>query len=272
MLKIKNTYFNSYPIIFHHHGYAPNDFLFLLGIDIKKQVFNYFSDGSNKTFRGRKEKVDYPIPRLSNLSSQFSNELTIFMINNLKEKGSAARSLDYFNFPYTVVGKDIVKFTFYKKYQEITNFIPSVKTKYLMLLDSDDVFITGQLDNLIETFEKDLNCKMLFNAGATDYPIEENIICKKQTEFENSLAPKNTLFKYLNSGVWIANVDFLKETYKTLVKLGSDCFDDQAIFKKFYNIFYPEVKIDYCCKYFQTLRFPNKFDEKYKMQLELEIL
>jgi len=267
MLKIKNTYFNSYPIIFHHPG---NTLMCLDGIGIKKQVFNYFSDGSNKTFRGRKEKVDYPIPKLSNLSSEFSNKLTILMINNLKEKGSAARSLDYFNFPYTIIGKNLKRYSSYYKYKEIINFIPSVKTNYLMLLDSDDTFITGQLDNLIETFEKDLNCKMLFNAEAWDGPVENNLICQKQTEFEEKIAPENTPFKYLNSGAWIANVNFLKETYKALVKLGSDCFDDQAIFKKFYRIFYPQVKIDHSCKYFQTLKLSKEFEEKYNIKLEIK--
>jgi len=269
MLKIKNTYFNSYPIIFHYNG---NSHVFLDKMFLKKQVFNYFSGGSNKTFRDRKENINYPIPTLSNLSSKLSNELTILIITNLKEKGSAARSLDYFNFPYTVVGQDIVQYTPYEKYKKIINFIDSVKTKYLMLLDSDDIFIIDGLNNLVENFEKDLNCKMLFNAEPWDWPIDNNLICQKQTEFENSVSPKNTPFKYLNSGVWIANVDFLKETYKTLVKLGSDCFDDQAIFKKFYKIFFPQVKIDHCCKYFQSLQWSKKFDEKYKIKFELEII
>ena len=269
MLKIKNTYFNSYPIIFHHGGYPP---MFLSWTDIKKQVFNYFSDGSNETFRGRKEKTDYPIPTLSNLSSELSNKLTVLIVTNFKEKGSAARSLDYFNYSYSLIGKDIIKFTFYEKYKEIINFISSVETKYLMLLDSDDVFIIDQLDNLVETFEKEMNCQMLFNASISNCPIEKNnIVCKKQTEFEKSVVPEITPYKYLNAGIWIANVDFLKKTYKTLLKLGTDCFDDQAIFKKFYKIFYPEVKIDYSCKYFQSLRWSKELEEKYKMQLELEI-
>jgi len=265
MIKIKNKYFNSYPVVFHHNG-RPSRFNHPSGKLIKKKVFDYFSDGSGDTFRGRKERVDYPIPKKSSEFNKISDKLTIFMVTNLVEKGSAARSLDYFNLKYKIEGKNIVKYTPFEKYKKLIDFIPTVKTKYMMLFDTDDVFIVDGLGSLVNNFEKEMDCKMLFNAECWNYPKVD----QEQTRFEEEVVLFNTPFKYLNSGVWISNVEFLKDKYEELLSLSS-YNDDQAIFKRFYKMFYPKVKIDYKCKYFQSLTWSKWFEDKCPGRLDLEV-
>jgi hypothetical protein len=266
MIKIKNKYFNTCPVVFHHNG-RPSRFNHPSGVSLKKEVFDYFSNGNRKTFKGRKERVRYPIPKKSDIYNDLSKKLTIFMVTNLKEKGSAARSLDYYNMPYTIEGRDIVKYANFEKFRKLVNFIPSVKTEYLMLFDSDDVFVIDGLEKVVDTFEEEMDCKMLFNAEAWNYPKGD----AEQKEFERLLAPEDSPFKYLNSGVWIANTVFLQKHLDTLIDLARSAPGDQIVFKKFYKILYPDIKIDHRCKYFQSLTWSNWLKDHYPSRMDLEI-
>jgi hypothetical protein len=267
MIKIKNKYFNTYPVVFHHNG-RPSLFQHPSGVALKRKVFNYFSDGTLNTFRCRKSKTNYPIPAISNEFNELSKKITIFMVTNLKEKGSAARSLDYYNIPYTIGGKDIVHYSHLEKFKTLIDFIPSVETEYMILFDSDDVFVIDGLDQVVDTFEEEMDCKMLFNAEGWNYP---KGLDKEQTEFELSVAPEDSPFKFLNSGVWIANTKFLKEHLQELSNLESYSPNDQGIFKRFYKMFYPKIKIDHKCKYFQSLPWTPWFEKHYPSRLDMEV-
>ncbi|KKM05780.1 hypothetical protein LCGC14_1750620 [marine sediment metagenome] len=235
---------------------------------MKKRVFDYFSDNSGNTFYGRKEKMIYPIPKKSKTTNPMANKLTILMVSNLKEYGSAARCLEYYGIPYVVIGKDIPVFQGQEKLKKIIEFIPSVKTEYFMLLDSDDIFIVDGFEEIINTYERRLDCKMLFNAEGWSFPKGENEL----KQFEESVAPKDNPFKYLNSGAWISNTEFLHSIYDTLLEVDSKRAIDQSVFKELYKIFYPQIKIDYGCEYFQSVPWSTWFSKYYpgRMNLELE--
>jgi hypothetical protein len=266
MIKITNTYLNSCPVVFHHNG-RPSRFNHPSGVSLKRKVFEYFSDGTGQTFRGRKEKTNLCLPKKSDTYNELSEKLTIFMVTNLEEKGSAARSLDYFNLPYTIVGSDIVNYTPFDKLNKLVEFIPKVETEYMMLFDTDDVFITDGLDRVVNTFEKEMGCKMLFNAECWNYPKGD----KEQTAFEEDVTSEENPFRYLNSGVWVANTEFLKSKIDVLEELKNYSHDDQAVFKRFYKMFYPDVKVDHNCKYFQSLTWSAWFEEHYPNRMDMEV-
>ncbi len=234
MVKIKNKFMNTYPVIFHHNG-RPSLFRNSSAYTLKGKVFEYFSKGEdNGFFRGRKEKLNYCIPKKKKICDPVFNDLTVAMISNLEEYGSAARSLEYYGIPYTVVGKEISVFDGWKKFKKIIEFIPTVNTKYLMLLDSDDVFIVDGMERVMN-YEKDMDCKMFFNAEGWSFPKGNT----KIDEFEKSIVPEDIPFKHLNSGVWIANMDFLNSVYDVLIKIKPFVKDDGSVFKELYKMFYP---------------------------------
>jgi len=268
MIRVKNNFFNSYPVFFHHHG-RPSRFRNSVGLDIKKKLFEYVSDGTGITFYGRKDGIHHQIPKKANELSLISNKITILMISNLEEYGSAARCLEYYGVPYVVVGEEIQVFGGWEKFKKIIEFIPSVDTEYLMLLDTDDVFIVDGIEHFVNNYEKQLGCKMLFNAEAWFFPQGSEVV----RSFEESKVAKHNPFKYLNSGVWIANTEFLKSIYQDLISIDSYSTIDQAIFKELYMKYYPDIKIDSGCVYFQSVIWSEWFENYYPgaMSLQLEI-
>ena len=269
MIKVKNKFFNSYPIFFHHHG-RPSRFINSVGFDIKKKLFEHISDGTGSTFYGRKEGIYHNIPKKATKINSISNKLTVLMVSNLEEYGSAARCLEYYGIPYVVVGDDITFFEGWVKFNKIIEFIPKVNTEYLLLLDTDDVFIVDGIEEFVNTYEERLDCKMLFNAEAWFFPKGNNSI----REFEESKVLEDNPFKYLNSGVWIANTEFLKSVYSDLINIIPYAKIDQAVFKELYSLYYPKIKIDSQCIYFQSVIWSAWFEQAYPgaMDLELEII
>jgi len=267
VIKIRNKFLDSYPVIFHHNG-RRNLFKNSSAYPLKGKVFEYFSEGEDTGFfMGRKEKLRYNIPKKKESCDPIFDDLTIVMISNLTEYGSAARSLEYYGIPYVVVGEEILKFDGWEKFKKVMEFIPTVKTKYLMLLDSDDVFIVDGMERVMN-YEKDMDCKMLFNAEGWSFPKGNT----KIDEFEKSVIPKDVPFKHLNSGVWIANMEFLNSVYDVLAKIEPFAKDDGCVFKELYKMFYPQIKIDYECKLFQSVPWTPWFEQHYPGRMDMELI
>lgn len=267
MIQIKNKFFNTSPTFFHHNG-RPSLFRYSPAFPLKAGVFKYMSNGTGQTFQGRKEKVDYLIPHKREIINEVSSKVTILMISNLKEYGSAARCLEYYGFLYTVIGKEISKFDGWEKFKKIVEFIPTVETEYLMILDSDDVFIVDGIEDLINNYEEEFHCKMLFNAEAWCFPKGN----QELRAFEEGVSPKDSPNKYLNSGVMIANVEFLKSIYDTMINIEPYSKIDQAVFKHLYKMYFPEIKIDHRCKYFQSVPWSGWLNKYYPGRMDLELV
>ncbi len=149
MVKIKNKFMNTYPVIFHHNG-RPSLFRNSSAYTLKGKVFEYFSKGEdNGFFRGRKEKLNYCIPKKKKICDPVFNDLTVVMISNLEEYGSAARSLEYYGIPYTVVGKEISVFDGWEKFKKI------IEKKYKKVYH-DDKYLKYISNNALMWFKNNI--------------------------------------------------------------------------------------------------------------------
>lgn len=263
--RVRNRVFGTYPSVFHHPGIiggsGPNNIYGI--VQLKKMFFDLIGDPSNGSFWDRKEKIRLNIPEVSSDQvSSTSNVITIIFVTNLKELGSAARSCDFFGIPYRILGQEISVWSNTLKLKLLRDEIPKIKTKYIMLLDSDDVFLIDNISHIVNTFELYFECDMLLNAAQNFWPknwlkYEENEheIYQFMNQIGNQIGSRH---KYMNSGAFIAKTIFLKEMLKELnIEEGPVPDDDQSLYILLYKKYYPRMQLDYNCRIFQC-----EFDEE----------
>ena len=210
-------------------------------------------------FPGIKPKTSKFWERLQKLSfyKPFElNDLTIITWNNQKEKGILEKSLDDLKIKYHVLGTDVKKWNNTIKLKLTFDFMESIKTKFVMGLDSLDVIVLNL--NIIEKFQQ-LNCKMLFNGQEYCYPQHRynkevyEFVQKEQKEFQLNL----------NSGAWLGETKFCNSFFNECLNAKSK---DKNPIEKYWNIsdqiyvrtiaqqYMPnEIKIDSFSKIFQVL-------------------
>lgn len=182
------------------------------------------------------------------------NDLTIITFNNTNEKMLLENRLDASNTEYVLLGKEVEKWTNPHKIELLKDFLPSVKTEFILVLDCCDVIISSDLSKIIDDF-KTFNCNVLYNASSVVYPAEihyssiEKIIC-------------NDFFNHLNSGCFIGYKDYCLELYTEAYKFEDKItvehyYSDQIRLKALYVQRYPEIKIDSNCKIFQLFHWKN---------------
>lgn len=178
--------------------------------------------------------------------------------------------MNQLNLNYYIVGGDVRKFSFKYKYSYLKDYLfPRIKTKYLLFLDAGDVFVTDKIFQIVNDFEKNFpQTKILFNAEAGRWPLKTD---EKFFKFEENNNKNHSHWCYLNSGVYIAESEFLKKHidellnfkcnrtvipnfYKNLknmityLKRGN--YDDQEASHALYYNKYPAVDIDFEQKLF----------------------
>lgn len=180
------------------------------------------------------------------------DDLTIITFNNtghpmLLENRLLASATDY-----VLLGANVENWRNPLKIDLLVEFLPSVSTPYVLVLDAIDVVITSKLSNLIERFGK-FNCKMLFNSSSAIYPweptysSEEKRICR-------------SIFCHLNSGCFIAETDYCLQIYSEASKFSDEVttefhYSDQIKLKAMYLKYYPDIKIDYRSDIFQVWNY-----------------
>jgi len=137
----------------------------------------------------------------------------------------------------------------------------------VMLLDSDDIFLVSSLSKIVEEYEAKYNCKMLFQAESWNFPRGHT----EMDKFEQSIVDDCNPYKYLNSGIWISNTQFLQDIYKELTKIKPHTPGDQPVFKELYKTHYPQIRIDSSCEYFQSLAWSSWFEKRYPGVLDLRL-
>ncbi len=238
-----------------------------MGLPLKKKAFEDLAKGyDGGKFKGRKEKTWYSTPPVSDTTDGISDQLTVFMVTNLEDPGSTAKCMDYYGVKYSLVGSEIDVFDGVRKLEEIIKFVPSVDTKYTMLLDSDDMFLTSNFTYLVETYEQTYNCKMLFQAEGWNFP-RGNV---EMDKFERSVVSPSSPYKHLNSGAWISDTEFLQNAVKDMIAIVPHTPGDQPVFKELYKMYYPNIRIDSNCEYFQSLAWSPWFENRYPRALNLE--
>lgn len=267
-MRIDNLIFGTSPLIVH----AP-------GLGIKK---THTHTALNQ----------YWIPVLRNWESQkpalcreeTKNNLTIITWNTTGAKGLCEISLDKLGLDYLVLGKNVSHWRNTDKITSALEIIDSVKTPYIMALDSFDLIVLRDPYEAVEKF-KTMNCDMLFNGEKNYYPdygltaTGNYAITDKWKKFEKSIAESE--WKFLNSGASIAKTSFYKEVllqgrrrYEIMennrqsLPLPPDpvyqqCPDykisdsDQLIFHWLHHDFYPRIKMDYRMEiFFNTVHTP----------------
>ena len=164
-------------------------------------------------------------------------------------------------------------FNWLDKIKKMHEYMPYVKTKYVMALDSTDVIVStdnrGDLwKNLINVFE-DMNCNMLWNAEKNSWPNDTNLLqlkdrLMKVEQFERKLYLNHlgSGYCHLNSGAFIGKTDYVKGFYKKLWDITEPYYTrgenemlfggDQGFVRLAAVEEFPECIIDYECRIFQT--------------------
>jgi hypothetical protein len=256
-LKIKNKKFNTYPIVFHHPGNVGSQNNIIGIIRIKRMLFSIIGKNSSEYFCGRKELINYKVPSIKMESSNKTKELlTVVAITNLAEPGSGPRSLKSFGVDCKILGRDVKNWSNIEKIRLLKRKLASISTKYIMLLDSDDTFVVDGLDRVIEKIESMTECKLLMNAAQNFWPPILHRVSNTY-EFCNHVGnERKSSHRYVNSGVFIAEVGFLKQILEEEIAPPKED-DDQGLFCLLYQKYYPAFQLDYYCEVFQC-----EFDEE----------
>tara|TARA_R100001509_G_scaffold143541_1_gene99347 strand:- start:1731 stop:2528 length:798 start_codon:yes stop_codon:yes gene_type:complete len=169
-------------------------------------------------------------------------------------------------------------FNWLDKIKTIQEYLPYVKTKYVMALDSTDIIVSTDSDgkgriwsNIIDVLET-MGCKMLWNAEKRSWPsigVGSDSSFNKQIrdieDFEDKIYRNICESEYcrLNSGAFIGLTDYVKEFYHTTWHEYTKEFyqqgenenmfgGDQGFIRNVQRQAFPETVIDYDCRIFHT--------------------
>jgi len=144
------------------------------------------------------------------------------------------------------------------KIEMVKNYLDLCTTRYVMFCDAIDVIFIDDPNRVIEIF-KSHHCKMLFmsTTATSGYSCMPEVY-KWVTGISKS--------RFLNSGVWIGNTEFVKTVFAEASKYinphGATMYeresyiasspksypiggDDQDILRYIEPLFYPDLKVDY---------------------------
>lgn len=197
-------------------------------------------------------------------------DLTIISYHNYKNKPLFERSMDFLGLEYLSIKAD-TPYYFSKKTELIYSMIKNgeIKTKYVLICDSDDVIFTKDPKDIIKVFE-DFRCDILFCSTDWDFVrkttydkntysdgFPQGLVMKEQKDWVNNVLGQN---KYINCGAYIFKtnniLDILEESIKYITydkesELGFPYSNsDQTIYRWIEPKFYPRIKVDYDNKLF----------------------
>lgn len=209
------------------------------------------------------EKIWHELVRVRGSSSQSlkkPSDLTIITFNNTKEKMLLEQRLDASNTEYVLLGKEVEKWTNPHKIELLKDYLPFVKTEFVLVLDCCDVVISSDLSNIINDF-KTFNCNVLYNASSVIYPAEKHYSAIEETICDD-------FFNHLNSGCFIGYKDYCLDLYTEAHKFEDEItkehhYSDQIRLKALYVKRYPEIKIDSKSKIFQLFHWKNMKSEDF---------
>lgn len=137
------------------------------------------------------------------------NDGTIITWNNGK-RGTLERTLDHLGVPYKVLGKKIRRWRNDCKLGLTRDALSNITTKYVMGFDSCDVLVIDDPQIVIERFAK-TGLKLMFNAGCG---VERPPVPEVFIKFADAKPP----FHFLNAGVWIGELEFLRDFFGECVE------------------------------------------------------
>ena len=252
-MKVRNKITNTYPVAFHLSGLSKWNYL--------GQKIHRLSMKLNHDFVKIRKDLD-----LCFLSYGYDNKSMVE--NSLNQFGLSIINLnDYIELSESDTFGDIkaIKLTAMKKYLESTT------KKYIIGQDAGDVFFIKHPNLVVELFEKKFDCGMLLNGETNVFPDVATGIYKR-LDNQSKYKDKNKKFRFLNSGLFVAKVDFLKNIIDELIAtpyIGDA--KDQGQFQQIYEKYYPKMQVDANCEIFQTTVFRKQDRGKGDKFLEIEI-
>lgn len=169
-----------------------------------KPIILHFPGVATKNY----ETWDY-LKALS-IKSKFTSkteDLTVITWNSTPEKSIVEVVLQQNNVPHIVLGKGDNNWRNVKKINLTLDALKSINTKYVLATDSSDVLYLDSPDKALEKF-KIMNAKMLFNSECLFWPNCGTNITETWRKYESGVAKSE--MQYLNSGMWIGELDFCK--------------------------------------------------------------
>ena len=137
--------------------------------------------------------------------------------------------------------------------------LPHVTTPFVMAIDAHDALVVGDPSQFVERFCRNFACQLVFNAtGSWCWPPLPEFL-----DFESSLPAAAGAHgrHWFNSGAWIGRTAFCRDYFRVLSEEPSvPGFNasDQAIFKRTWPNWYPEVQLDYQSVLFQWFNEDRK--------------
>jgi hypothetical protein len=248
---IRNYIFDTFPCIIHHPTKLIRNSFFLedqCGEWVK--LMNHFTKNG---FR-----------------CEIRDDIKILTANSRQSLSPLEKNLDLLGIEYEVLGRgESNTWTNRNKPRLICDRLKSVKEKYVLFMDADDVLVVRDLCDIVDRFMS-FGCRMLFNASSWAYPLES-----RYSSIEKLMV--NSPFCHLNSGCFIGESEFCVGALEKWLEFNDKTTDsflesDQIKMKPVYIDLYPDVQIDYNCSIFQILDLesPNfvrleNFDSSFRL-------
>lgn len=195
-------------------------------------------------------------------------DLTIISYHDYKDKPLFERNMDFLGINYLSI-KAETPYYFSKKTELLYSMIKrgDIKTKYVLICDSDDVIFTKDPKDIIKMFEV-FDCDMLFCNTKWDFVrkttydgkkysngIPQDVVMKKQKDWVNNIIGQE---KYINAGIYMFKTNSVLDILEESIKYISYdptfeipyCNSDQTIYRWIEPQFYPRMKVDYDSKLF----------------------
>lgn len=227
---LKNTLFGTYPVIVHAQG---------------KEVYSPYWSVIQSWFFDSHPVICLPDPRL-----------TIVTWNNHScLPGVFEKSLARLGMTPLVLGRGIENWVnSLHKPMLVLEALETIRSEYVLAVDSFDAIALRNPKEIIERFEKDFSCDLLFNTGKVCWPQLDRF-----RAFERSIPEAdNSPFRYLNGGAWIGRTQFCRGFFEAVIAtppLEGWPQSEQGLLKQIFPDWYPSVSLDYRCRIFQTLQY-----------------
>lgn len=244
---IVNTVHNTNPCFFHAPGRLENSPLWNDIIAFEPEIkFDLPSEISLFTWNSAVTKENY-IKKLGTLEESLKPHKIKIDVLSTQEKWNTNRI----------------------KIELTVNYLNSIETKYVLGADSSDIVLKQNPNKILDLF-KIYGGKIIFNAEKNFWKPD---ILKECYAQENIKYKDCFPFKYLNSGLWISELEYAKIFFQKALDLTKNLTDkelkllpysEQACIKKIASTEGENVQIDHKCIFFQCLNKVNNQELKIK--------
>lgn len=227
---VQNLLFDTTPLVIHAHGPLRHK--------------PYWEPIKTRFFASPRRRLG-PVARLTILTWN----------NGHAAMGLLERSLDHLGVPCRVLGAGVDPWVNSVHKPRLTyEALATVETEYVLGVDSRDAIVVGDPHALVDRFERDFACDLVFSADRMNWP---NV--RRFRDFEDGLpGAAASEFRYLNSGAFLGRTDFCRAFFAEAARTEAAPeapAADQGIFKALFARYHPAVQLDYRCALFQNIGF-----------------